>query len=349
MAEAPSVETRREDGLELWSAMCLHRAAEERLEILQRQGHITGSVYRALGQEAGCVGAATPLRRRDDGTGDILAQTVRAAGALFLFGGSLEDFFRQYMAKGTGPTRGRESNVHWTDLEKGFLGPVSPLGTMLEVMSGITLSFRLRGQDRVGMVFYGDGATSTGAWHEGISFAAAQRCPLVVVVEANEYAFSTHVSRTSRLESFTAKAPGYGIGAEAVDGTDVLAVHEAAARAVERARAGEGVQMVELQYFRRSGHAQHDPQDYVPAELLAEWEARDPLDRFRRRAVEEGWADEAELDERRSRSEERCRAAAEAVIDEPFPVGETALEDVYSDLPTRPPWTRRDPVDPRAA
>jgi TPP-dependent pyruvate/acetoin dehydrogenase alpha subunit len=107
--------------------------------------------------------------------------------------------------------------------------------------------------------------------------------------------------------------------------------------------------MLELRYFRRSGHAQHDPQDYVPAELLAEWEARDPLDRFRRRAVEEGWADEAELDERRSRSEERCRAAAEAVIDEPFPVGETALEDVYSDLPTRPPWTRRDPVDPRAA
>lgn len=329
--------------------MCLQRAAEERLETLQKQGHVGGSVYRGLGQEAGCVGAAWALRRRDDGTGDWVAPTVRASGALFLFGGTLEDFFRQYMAKATGPTRGRESNVHWVDFDKGLVGPVSPLGTMLEVMAGVTLSFNLRGEDRVGMVFYGDGATATGAWHEGMSFAAAQRCPLVLMVEANQYAFSTRTGRVSRLQSFTAKAPGYGIGAESVDGTDVFAVHAATARAAERARRGEGTQMVELRYLRRRGHAQHDRQDYVPPELLAEWEDRDPLVRFRRRAREEGWASEEELDALQAEAEERCRVAAESVISEPSPEGEQALEDVYTDVAIDRPWTRRDPPDPRVA
>lgn len=339
----------REGVLDLWRGMCLHRAAEERLETLQRQGLVKGSVYRGLGQEAGAVGAAYALRRRDDGTGDFLAQTVREAGALFLFGGTLEDFFRQYMAKATGPTAGKEANVHWVDWRKGFVGPVSPLGTMLEVMAGICLSFQLRGEDRVGMVYYGDGATGTGAWHEGMSFAAARRVPLLVMVEANQYAFSTPTSRTSRLESFTEKAAGYGIGAESVDGTDVLAVYEATARAAERARAGEGTQMVELRYFRRKGHAQHDPQDYVPPELLEEWEGRDPLDRFRKRIVAEWWAHEDELDALWNEAVEACSAAAEAVVDEPEPEAEAALEAVYSDVEIDRPWTRRDDPSPGAS
>ena len=120
---------------DLYRSLCLTRAAEERLELLQKQGHVTGGLYRSLGQEAGAVGAAYALRRRADGTGDMLCHTIRAAGALFLFGGELIDYFRQYMAKGTSPTRGREANVHWFDFEKGFVGPVSPLGTMIEIMA----------------------------------------------------------------------------------------------------------------------------------------------------------------------------------------------------------------------
>ena len=189
----------RDQLLGLYRAMCLTRAAEERLELLQKQGHVTGGLYRSLGQEAGAVGAATALRRRADGTGDFLAPTVRAAGALFAFGGEPVDFFRQYMARATGPTKGRDANVHWVDYQKGFVGPVSPLGIMLEVMAGITLSFNLRGEDRVGMVFYGDGASSTGAWHEGLNFAAVQRCPLILMVEANEWAFSSPTAKNTRV------------------------------------------------------------------------------------------------------------------------------------------------------
>jgi pyruvate dehydrogenase E1 component alpha subunit/2-oxoisovalerate dehydrogenase E1 component alpha subunit len=326
---------------ELYAALCLTRAAEERLEMLQKQGHFSGGLYRSLGQEAGAVGAAYAMRRRTDGTGDFLAPTVRAAGALFLFGAEPTDFFRQYLGRATGPTRGREANVHWVDYEKGFVGPVSPLGTMIEVMAGITLSFNLRGEDRVGMVFYGDGATSTGAWHEGLNFAAVQGCPMILMVEHNQWAFSTPTTKNTRLASFTEKAAGYGIRAESVDGTDVLAVFDAVRRAASLARAGDGTQMVELRYFRRLGHAQHDPQDYVDAELKAEWAKRDPIELFRARLLANDWATDDEVARLEEEAHERVRVAAETALAEPLPSGPSAVDDVYTDVSVPlPPWTR---------
>ncbi len=328
--------------------MCLVRAAEERLETLLKQGHLQGSVYRSLGQEAGAVGVAFALRRRSDGGGDFLAPSVRAGGALLLFGGSLEDFFRQHLGRATSPSRGREAHVHGVDLATGFVGPVWPLGTMLEIMAGITLSFRLRGEERVGAVFHGDGATSTGAWHEGLSFAAARRCPLILVVENNQWAFSTPVQRNTRLERFTEKAAGYGIRAESVEGTDVVAVHDATARAADLARAGGGVQMIELRYFRRTGHAQHDPQDYVDPEVIAEWKARDPIDRSARRLLVLGIATQDDLEDLWGEAVARCGAAAARVLAEPEASGDAALGDVLTDVPTAEPWTRLAHPDPRA-
>ncbi len=328
--------------------LVLTRAAEERLELLQKQGHVHGGLYRSLGQEAGAVGAAFALRRRSDGTGDMLAPTIRALGAIFAFGGSPVDYFRQYMARATAPTGGKEANVHWCDFERGLVGPVSPLGTMLEVMAGITLTFRHRGEDRVGMSFYGEGASATGAWHEGLNFAAAQRCPLILMVEHNQWAFSTPTSKETRVRQFIEKAPGYGIGAESVDGNDVLAVYEAVQRAAARARAGEGAQMVELNYYRRKGHAQHDPQDYVDPAEIAEWEAQDPIDRFRRRLLEEGWATEDEIGEIEARAQREVLEAAEQVVGEPTPRPEDALERVYTDVRTPTPWTRLPEPDPTA-
>lgn len=347
MPEEPLVaDLRRDDLLALFHALVLARAAEERLEVLFKQGHVKGGLYRSLGQEAGCVGAAYALRRRTDGTGDILGQTVRATGAVFLFHGTPLEFFRQYLARSTGPTGGREANVHWTDFQRGLLGPVSPLGTMVGIMAGITLSFRLRSEDRVGMVFYGDGASSTGAWHEGLNFAAVQRCPLILMVEANQWAFSTPTRKQTRLRSFVDKAPGYGIGAESVDGTDVLSVYEAVRRAAARARAGRGAQLVELRYYRRRGHAQHDPQDYVPPEEIAAWEARDPIHTFRQRLLFEGWAEDGELDALAERAVDVNREASERAVGEPLPDGRDALGDVYTDVALPPPWTRDTAVPP---
>jgi pyruvate dehydrogenase E1 component alpha subunit/2-oxoisovalerate dehydrogenase E1 component alpha subunit len=220
---------------------------------------------------------------------------------------------------------------------------------MVEVMAGITLSFRMRGEDRIGMVFYGDGASSTGAWHEGLNFAAVQRCPLILMVENNQWAFSTPTAKTTRVSSFTEKGPGYGIGAESVDGTDVLAVFDVVRRAAARVRAGEGTRMVELRYFRRKGHAQHDPQDYVDPALLDEWEKKDPVVLFRARLLENGWASEAELAAIETEEYERCRAAAEQAVGEALPPGPDAVLDLYTDVEPRRPWTRAERPDPALA
>ena len=349
MGEALASDLDREQLLEIHDALVRARAVEERLEILHRQGHVGGGVYRGLGQEAGAVGTAYALRRRTDGTGDFLAQTIRETGALLLFGGTPLEYFRQYTARATGPTRGKEANVHFTDFDRGFIGPVSPLGTMVEVMAGITLAFRMRGEDRVGVVFYGDGASSTGAWHEGLNFAAVRRCPMILVVEANQWAFSTPTHKQTRVESFTEKAAAYGIPGDSVDGTDVLAVYDTVREAARRARGGEGTQMVELRYYRRLGHAQHDPQDYVDPEELAAWARKDPVDGYRRRVLEEGWTTEEDLDRRAAVIEEEVARAAEKAVSEPLPPATEALADVYTDRIVPAPWTRRDPVDPTAA
>lgn len=349
MADVLSQRLAPSDLLEIHRLLVRTRAAEERIELLQKQGHPVGALYRSLGQEAGAVGAAMALRRRTDGLGDVVAPSLRAAGAMFAFGASLEDYFRQYLGRASGPTGGRESDLHWGDADRGILASVTPLGLMLEVMAGVTLAFRLRDEDRVGMVFHGDGATSTGAWHEGLSFAAAQRCPMVLVVEHNQFAFGTSTEKNTRLRSFTEKAEGYGIQAVEVDGTDVLQVLDAVHAAARRARMAEGVQMVELRYFRRKGHAQHDAQEYVDPAALAEWEARDPLTRYGRWLVESGHAAQDALDEILFHERGACERAAEQALSEPVPQGADALSGVTSDPAQPVPWTRRMPPDPRIA
>jgi len=334
---------------EIYRALVVTRAAEERLEMLHEQGHVVGDLYRSLGQEAGAVGAAFALRRRTDGTGDILAPTIRATGALFLFGGELLDFFRQNMGRATSPTRGRETTVHWFDFEKGFVGPVSPLGTMVEVMAGITMSFRLRGEERIGLVFCGDGESSTGAWHEGLNFAAAQRCPMILVVEHNQWAFSTPTAQNTRVNSFIEKGPGYGIGSESVDGTDVLSVFDVVRRAATRVRSGQGTRMVELRYFRRKGHVDHDSQEYVEPAVIAEWEKKDPITLYRARMIENDWASDEELVAIEAEEFERCRAAAEQAVGEALPEASDAVLDVYTGADAPRPWTRADNPDPALA
>jgi TPP-dependent pyruvate/acetoin dehydrogenase alpha subunit len=341
----PVSELGRSDLLDLYRGMVRHRVAEDRLEILHKQGHISGGVYRGLGQEAGCVGAAYAMRRRSDGMGDVIGPHIRDLGALLLFGATPVEHYRQYMARETGPTRGKEANVHWTDFQRGIVGPVSPLGTMVGVLAGITLTFRMRGEDRAGIVFYGDGATSTGAWHEGFNFAAVQRCPLILIVEANQWAFATPTWRQTRVSSFVEKGPGYGVGTESADGTDVLDVYRSVRRALARAVTGEGAQLVELRYYRRKGHAQHDSQDYIDPAELRRWEEKDPIVTFGARLLQGGWATQEDLEAIVRDAEEEMRVAGEQAAGEPQPPGAEALGGVYTDFAARPPWTRV--ADPR--
>src|SRR3954465_10994470 len=268
----------RDQLLELYYYMRLTRSLEERLVNLYRQTKVVGGLFRSLGQEADAVGSAYAL---DRSKGDVLSPLIRNLGSMLVQGATPLEILRQYMAKGDSPTRGRELNIHFGDTARGFIGQISHLGDMVPVMAGVTLSFKLRNEPRVGLVYVGDGATSTGAFHEGINFAAVQRCPLVVIVENNGYAYSTPTSRQCAAERLADKAAGYGIPGVRADGNDVLATYEVTRQAVDRARSGGGVTLIELITYRRKGHAEHDNQSYVPAGEIDRWaRENDPLDRY---------------------------------------------------------------------
>ena len=244
------------------------------------------------------------------------------------------EILRQYMAKADSPTRGRELNLHFNDLEKGYLGQISHLGDMIPVMAGIALSFKLRGESRVGLVYIGDGGTSTGTFHEGLNLAAVQRLPLVVIGEYNHWAYSTPPERQFAVKDLAEKAKGYGIPSVTVDGNDVFAVYEATKFAVERARRGKGVHFIEVKTYRRKGHAEHDDQHYVPKDVLELWSSEnDPVDRYTQRVLAADMVAEAALKDVDDRVRVEVDQATDACVDEPFPEAETALPGVYVDPP----------------
>src|SRR5687767_2401596 len=329
----------REQKLELYYYMRLTRSLEERLVNLYRQTKVVGGLFRSLGQEADAVGSAYAL---DRSKGDILSPLIRNLGSMLVQGARPDEIIRQYMAKGDSPTRGRELNIHYGDLVRGFIGQISHLGDMVPVMTGVTLSFKMRKQHRVGLVYVGDGATSTGAFHEGINFAAVQRCPLVVIVENNGYAYSTPTSRQTACTSFKDKAIGYGIPGVRADGNDVVATYQVTKEAVDRARAGGGVTLVELMTYRRKGHAEHDNQSYVPPGEIDRWASEnDPIDRYLTRLRDEGFED-AQLTAIDKRVVDEIDRATEAAEASPMPEPTDALIGIYADPPEeRPLWFRQ--------
>ncbi|HEX9309604.1 MAG TPA: thiamine pyrophosphate-dependent dehydrogenase E1 component subunit alpha [Gemmatimonadaceae bacterium] len=328
----------RAQRLELYYYMRLTRSLEERLVNLYRQTKVVGGLFRSLGQEADAVGSAYAL---DRSKGDVLSPLIRNLGSMLVQGARPNEIIKQYMAKADSPTRGRELNIHYGDLVRGFIGQISHLGDMVPVMAGVTLSFKMRKENRVGLVYVGDGATSTGAFHEGINFAAVQRCPLVVIVENNGYAYSTPLSKQTAAAQLVDKAIGYGVAGEQADGNDVIATYEVTKRAVDRARAGGGVTLIELMTYRRKGHAEHDNQSYVPAGEIDRWAAEnDPIDRYMRRLSSEG-VEESELAAIDSRVKEEIDRATDEAEASPMPEATDALVGIYANPPAVTPlWFR---------
>ena len=333
----PSARLGRLQLMELYYWMRMTRTLEERLVALYRQTKVVGGLFRSLGQEADAVGACYALEKHD-----IMSPLIRNMGAMLVKGATPVEILKQYMAKGDSPTRGRELNIHFGDTERGFIGQISPLGDMVPVMTGVTLTFKMRREKRVGLVFVGDGATSTGAFHEGINFAAVQKCPLVVVIENNGYAYSTPTSKQTAARQFVDKAIGYGVPGHQADGNDVLAVYDVTKAAVDSARAGNGVTLIELMTYRRKGHAEHDNQSYVPTGEIERWEREnDPIDRYRNRLVQEFEFPLTELEA----TDERVRAEIDKATDDAekssVPEALDALEGIYADPPrAKPHWYR---------
>ena len=315
----------REQHLELYYYMHLNRRLDERMVRLFRQNKIVGGLYSSLGQEATSVATAYALEKHD-----WLAPMIRNIGALLVKGVPPRDIFTQHMARYTSPTLGKDSTSHFGDLKNlHIVSPISMLGDLIPVMTGVAIAGRYLGQKIVTMTWIGDGGSSTGAFHEGLNFAASQRAPLVLVVENNQWAYSTPVRRQAPLRDLADRAKAYGIASSIVDGTDVVAVHKAAKEAVERCRAGEGPILIESKMMRMSGHAQHDPAEYVPKEMFEYWKARDPIARYEKYLTTNKLWDvkaKAEIDGRIERLLDQEQEFAE---NSPFPPPELAEQGVY--------------------
>lgn len=323
--------------LEIDYYLRLTRTLEERLVALFRQAKVIGGLYRSLGQEGESVAAAYAL---DYEQGDVVQPLIRNIGSILVAGARPADIIKQYMAKGDSPTRGRELNIHFGHPARdGFIGQISMLGDMIPVMAGIALAGRMQKRSLVTLAFIGDGGSSTGAFWEGFNFAAVQKLPMVIVVEDNGYAYSTPTSKQTAARTLADKASAVGCQGVTIDGNDVLAVYGETRRAVERARQGEGVTLIEVKTFRMKGHAEHDNQTYVDPALIEQWKAKDPLARYEKVLLELGAATQADFDAIQARVRLEIDAATDEAERSPMPDPADAgrglyIEDGYWDRET---------------
>lgn len=283
----------KEQLAELYRYLKMTRMFDEITVRLKRQSKLTGGVFTSLGQEATAVGTAYALEAQD-----FIAPLIRDIGACFVKGILPRTIFAQYLGKADAPSRATDVQFHFADLEKGFVGPISHLGDMIPVMTGVLLAARMKKEPRVAVAYIGEGASSTGAFHEGVNFAAVQKLPLITIIENNGYAYSTPTRDQCAAERFVDKAAGYGILGLSADGNDIIDCYETMKKAVAHARAGNGSVLLEVMTYRRKGHAEHDNQAYVPEGEIAWWaEHNDPVTRFERFLKDNEILDQEQMNE----------------------------------------------------
>src|SRR6476661_5125150 len=271
-----------QDRVGLLRAMLMMRGIEERAMTLYRQGKVPGSFYDGFGQEAVSAGPAWAMAAEDR-----LCILHRDLAAHIIRGVEPERIFAQYMGREGGITRGRDGNVHFGDRTRGCVGMVSMLPDMMLIATGLAMAFKMRGEQRVAMTWFGDGSTSRGDFHEAMNWAGVQKLPVIFILENNQYAYSTPTEQQFAVNPVE-RAAAYGFPGETVDGNDAEAMFEGVRRARERALAGDGPTLIEAVTMRMHGHAAHDDMKYVPKEQVEEWRQKDPIDRQEARVREAG-------------------------------------------------------------
>ena len=315
----------RELALQFLRYMATMREVEDRIERkLYRQGKIVGGVYVGRGQEAIPVGVGLTAEPED-----VLCPSHRDLALFLIRGVHPRQIFAQYMGRVGGLTRGRDGNMHMGDMSRRIISIISAMAASVPVAAGAALALKYRGAHNVAYCFFGDGATSRGDWHEGLNLAAVQKLPVVYVCNNNQYAYSTPLSKQMACRDVSDRAPGYGLPAEIVDGNDVFAVHGAARRAAEHARAGNGPYLIECKTFRMTGHSAHDAADYVPPELREEWAQRDPISSLQKRMVEEDWVTPGEVEHLYAEIRKELDAAVEWAEKSPYPDPSELMDNVY--------------------
>ena len=314
------------DRIWLLRAMLLMRGIEERAMSLYRQGKVPGSFYDGYGQEAVSAGAAFAMAPEDR-----LCVLHRDLAAHLIRGVTPARALAQYLGRESGVTHGRDGNVHFGDRHLGCVGMVSMLPDMMLVATGMAMAFKLRGERRCALTWFGDGSTSRGDFHEAMNWAGVQKLPIVFVLENNQYAYSTPLEKQFAVDPVQ-RAAGYGFSGVTVDGNDVEAVFEAAFAARQRALAGEGPTLIEAVTMRMHGHAAHDDMKYVPKEQVEAWRKRDPIDCEEQRLRAVG----VDIGAVRSEVQAEIDAATEEALAAPMPDPAGAIDGVFCEGEAEP-------------
>jgi pyruvate dehydrogenase E1 component alpha subunit len=311
--------------LGLYERMVLIREFEEQVKYLFLAGSMPGTIHQCQGQEATAVGVCSALAPED-----YITSTHRPHGHALAKGLTPLEILIELFGKGTGCCRGKGGSMHVGNIEKGMPPAIAIVGGGIPLATGMALALKMQRRPHVVACFFGDGATSEGAFHEGVNMGAIWDLPILYVCENNLYGASTHVSKVTRLSTIAERACAYGIPGRTVDGNDVLAVFEAARQAADECRSGQGPVLLELLTYRVTGHSRRDPCTYQPQGERDAWTARDPIPQFGQRLTLRDDIAEADLEQVRSAVARQIADAIEAAQREPEPTLADLTTDVYA-------------------
>lgn len=320
----------REQLLEMYTLLLKCRQVDERARILFRQGKFKGNFYSAVGQEATHVGTLYGCRKSD-----WVGPSHRDTVAALVKGAPVRRIIAQLYACVDSPDRGKTTPAHFGDAEYNIITPSSTIIAQWQLATGVALGLKMQAKDDICFAFCGDGATSTGAFHEATNFAGVHKLGIVYVIQNNLWAESVPLRLQSAAKNLADKAAGYGMPGVVVDGNDVLAVYEVAQEAIARARAGEGPTLIECKTYRWYGHSEIDPAKYRPKEEVEQWKKRDPLARFEKLLTEQKILTEEKKQKVGDTVKKEIDEAIDVVEKSPYPAPEEALDHVYGSIDLR--------------
>lgn len=314
-----------QDRLKLYRFMVMTREVDNANLRLYKQSKVVGGVYTSTGNEATAVGSAYALEAHD-----YLFPMHRDLGAHLVKGQSLKNIFLQQLGRGNSLTRGRDGTGHYADPPLKIYGNVSHLAAMIPMAVGAALASKLRKENAVVMNYIGDGGCNVGDFHEGLNMAAVMSLPFVLIIENNQFAYSTPTSKQTIAQKLSDRALGYGIPGYTIDGTDVVKVYDVCRKAVDRARRGEGPTLIETITMRMQGHSASDDASYVPKGMVEDWKKKDPIERFEKILLNDRVLNETLQKQIRETINAEIEEAMKFAVESSYAPGDDAAEGVYA-------------------
>jgi pyruvate dehydrogenase E1 component alpha subunit len=313
--------------IRLYKKMLTIRLFEERIRLLFLEGKMPGTIHQYIGMEACAVGICEALK-----DSDVIASTHRPHGHAIAKGIPLKEIAAELHGKTTGCCRGKGGSMHIGDIDKGVLPAIAIVGANLPIVGGMALAFRMKGEQRVAVSFFGDGASNEGAFHEALNMAAIYSIPAVFVCENNQYGASTNIKNTAKVKNIAERACSYGMRGAIAYGMDVLSVYAAAKEQVQLARKGEGPCLLELKTFRLCGHSRRDPCNYISKEEREYWQKRDPISLYENLLLSEKITSKEKNEKLKSDVEKEIDDALDFAMSSPDPAPEDTYDDLYIDM-----------------